>query len=190
MTSDDRLGNLMFLLSIAPLAAGCPGGDDTTGDTTGPTPTTSPTTTPTTDQTTGPEPMTTTMGMESTDGTTASTVDPDTTAGEETTAGDMLFCEYTEPPMVGEINPVCLEYANQYNECYYYGKLPQVCVDFYAAYCQYGIDYAIMEYGEACGTAVVDLYACLTALSCEELNEMKDPCPAEFMAVEMACMPK
>jgi hypothetical protein len=182
MLSDDRFTNRMFLLSLAPLLAACPAGDDTSGDTT-----------------TGPSTSggsstnaTTSSGMEGTSSTssmaTESTAMGSTesgTAADETTAG--LDCE--GGPRVGEIVPVCLAYATQYNDCSFDGSLPQACIDRYAAYCQYTLDQYTMAYGEVCAMSFVELYACVTALTCEELMmvEMNNPCAAQFEAFATAC---
>jgi hypothetical protein len=186
MSLDDRLTNPMFLLSLTPLATACPAGDDTSSD--GPT-TSQPTpNVPTTGGETE-QPQTAT-GMDGTGtgttaepGTTGTTVDPDTTAGE-TTAG--LMCD-ERPPPVDEIDPACVAFNEQYNECYYDGMLPQECIDLYTAYCQAELADSIMEYGEMCGMAIVEFYTCLTQLSCQELRMTEEPCPAEIMAVDMAC---
>src|SRR5690606_25659435 len=84
----------------------------------------------------------TSTGMDATGtGTTAepgetTAVDPDTTAGE-TTAG--LMCDEPLPP-VGEIDPACIAYEEQFNECFYDGMLPQECLDLYEAYCQESLE--------------------------------------------------
>ncbi|MCX4244245.1 hypothetical protein [Paraliomyxa miuraensis] len=190
MASEDRSSNLLFLLSLSPLMAGCPAGDDTASSETSGTPTTTGPVTTTEDDSTG-MPTTTASSMEGTGtgSTTMATTDPDTTEGsEETTEG--LVCEGELPPLMGEVDPLCVAFNEQYNECYYDGTLPQECVDLYAAYCQYYLEYAIMEYGEACGTAYLDFYTCLTALTCEELESMEDPCAKQITALDAACAPR
>jgi len=45
-----------------------------------------------------------------------------------------------------------------------------------------------MTYGEPCGMAYEDLYACLSLLSCEEIADDTEDCPEAGMALDMACM--
>jgi hypothetical protein len=178
--TNERLGNLTFLLSFSSLLAACPGDDDGTGDT-GPSPTTNDTSTDgvTTAEAEGPE------------ASAGPTADPDVTSGPtteaDTTAG-LSYCDEV-PPRVGPIDPACAAHADLLNECNYDGGLSPDCLELYAAYCQYMIDYYTMEYGEACGMAQIDYYACLAQLACEELMvDGVEPCPDERMAITMACL--
>jgi hypothetical protein len=178
MTIDDRFTNLVFLLTMAPLA-GCPAGDDTSTSDTNSNPTTA-------DMPTSTGPATDTTA-EGTDGP-ATTMNVDTTTDEPTGGTTAEFMCDEEPPAVGAIDPVCTAYVDLYNECYARGSLPQECVDLYAAYCQYDIDYGTTTYGEACGMAYAEFYSCLSQLSCEAVLDDVDDCPDELMAIDTACV--
>ncbi|MEZ4452906.1 MAG: hypothetical protein R3B09_25835 [Nannocystaceae bacterium] len=77
----------------------------------------------------------------------------------------------------------CTAWATKYVECNMYrpDMIPMV-----ASYCQLNIDGSTREYGEACGTALEEFYACLAALDCAEFDG-DNPCPTENAAVEAQC---
>lgn len=202
MMNDDRHLDVLLLLSLSPLAVGCPGDDgspseSTTesssstglasdgGQSTGPAQSTGRAESTGSDESTGstsstPDPMTTT-GLEDT-GTSTGMADADDTG----TTGDAtggLQCDIPLP-VVGPIDPVCVGYTAQVNECFYEDTLPQECIDLYEAYCQSSLDNSL-AYGEACQVAVTEFYACLSQLEC---NEIFDPCPDELAAIDMACV--
>lgn len=198
MAANERLSNLMFLLGLAPLAAGC-SGDDGGGDT-GLTTASTMTTMTTMSGTTatgdgsgdagsaptdasaedGPEP--TTSPMDGTDGPGATDDGPGTTDDGGTGEPD---CSDPEMPM----NPpsaACQAYTDLLNECDYRGTLSMECIDYYNAYCQYESE-AFGMVSPACATAYEDFLTCLSALTCEEL-ETETACGTEGMTFETECM--
>ena len=190
MAANERLSNLMFLLGLAPLAAGCPG-DDSGGDTGLTTASTMTTMTPTTGASgdgtgdggtgpgsasaeDGPEPTTSSM-----DGTTGGDGPGATDGGSDTGA---LDC--SDPPVpTNPISALCMTYTTQQDECY--GPLTMECLDYYAAYCQYSLDNAA-RYGEMCPMAIEELLTCVSALSCEDL-ETNAGCETQEAAFGTAC---
>lgn len=203
MTPVDRNSNLLFLLSLTPLAAaGCPGDDSgTSGAGTGTASTggtTGSATSPATDGgTMANDGSGTGAGTSAgtTNATTAATTDA-TTAATTAATGDTgdssgtsggLDCSAIPLPKVGMIGETCQDYTNLINDCDYMGAFPQDCVDLYEAYCQYYIESYEMNYGKACGAAVDEYLACLSDLSCEEFGDATPDCPEEGAAVEMEC---
>jgi hypothetical protein len=189
MLTDDRLANLMFLLSFPSLAVGCAvGGESMT--TQGP---------PVIDPTTGgdDEDEATSSGSGGSRGDTSGGADaPGTTDddGPMTTTmppADSTTGEYVcmgMPPMLGPVGPICMQYIAHYNDCFYGGMQPYECVLIYEAYCQYDIDSSAMMYGQDCGTAVEELYVCLSQLPCEQIMDEMDDCPEQFAIIDMACV--
>jgi hypothetical protein len=191
MVRDDRASNLMFLLSLPLLAAACPGGgegEESTNNTS---------VDPTTDADTGPGETSTSNGNGATNtsngsaetgtsetpvetGTSETPVDTgDNTTGEDD-CGDL-------PPLMGPISQACIDRVIKNNECY--GGPPSDCVMLSAAYCQFHIEQYAMLYGEACGVAFEEFYACLSMLTCEELDDPTPrACAEQFMALEMSCV--
>lgn len=194
MSSDDRLSNLMFLLALTPMTAGCPGDDSSPSNTTTTTAgssSTGPSVVST--SSTGPEPGSTSTGPEP--GTTVvldTTADSGTTTDEPTgsTTGELL-CKGRPAPIVGEIDPLCPDYASAVNQCFYDGELSMQCIEYYEIYCQYLLEDAVEYGGDDCGTAYAEYLSCLSALPCEELtDDDENDCPDEFMAAETACQPQ
>ncbi len=190
MTTEDRLTNLMFLMTLAPLAAGCPGDDAGTNNTSfNPTPSGMTTTGSATTTTGGPGNMNTT-GAESGEATVGTPPNEDTTDAippDDTTAGDTEGVMCPEPtPVKGEIEPSCVAYGELLSECYYAGQWPQECIDGYANYCQEQLNESDM----ACAMALIDFNVCLSQLTCEQLTGKDPQCEAEEMAFDMACVQK
>ncbi len=169
----------MFLMSLAPLAMGCPGDDSGTNNT-------SVNATTNGMNTTG---MQTTSGNSSgtnMDTSGGSTDGGSTDTGADSTAGETEGIKCEKPvPVKGPIDQSCIDYAAVYNECLFDGGLPQECIDAYETYCQYMLENETME----CATALIEFNACLSLLTCRELAA-KDQCLAEEMAFDMACVPK
>ncbi|MCA9706554.1 MAG: hypothetical protein KDK70_11945 [Myxococcales bacterium] len=185
MTSDDRSANLMFLLALSPLAAGCPGDDTSTSNTTTPDPTTSTSGMDTSGPGTGPG---TDSGSGSGSGDTTSSMDTTAGPGTDSSSGDTTSGLECVPKMKlpTEIDPACTAYVDQLNECYYDGGLTQECLDYYSGYCQYNIEYYTMT-SETCGMAWTDLLVCTTGLSCKELEMIDQLCMDQLTAYETEC---
>lgn len=186
MHRDDR-SNLMFLLSLPLMATACPTGDEGDDSTT----TTNSSVGPSTDDT-GPAGTSTSSGSAETsssggaDISTSGEPPGSTTEGPVDTTGE-YSCDML-PPLMGPVSQACNDYAAKSNECYYDGGLSAECLEQYAAYCQFGIEYATMTYGDACGMAYEDLYACLSLLTCEEIADDTEDCTEAGMALETSCM--
>lgn len=82
-----------------------------------------------------------------------------------------------------EPGPACMAYAAKIGECE--GLTPEE-IDSVGSYCQTGINFGVEEYGAACGAAYEEFYACLGALSCDEIGG-DGACPGESADVEMEC---
>lgn len=176
----DRSQALFFLMSLGALPA-CVVGDDTDTDAS-----TDPTTTPTSgvDTSGGMTTMTmTTMTGEPTGDSTGLTTGPDPDSGTDTGPGPDTGSS-GEPLECGDVPEVCNAAAAKYVECY--PKYARYEGDAAAA-CACAIYYYGNLYGEACATAQSDVFACLSALSCEEYMA-KDACAAESEAVVTACV--
>jgi hypothetical protein len=189
MHRDDRTSNLMFLLSLPLMATACPTGDEGDDSTTN-----NSSVSPTTDDT-GPAPTSTgndsvdpsaTTGNDSAEVSTTGEPPGSTTEEPVDTTGE-YSCDML-PPLMGPVSQACIDYSAKSNECYYDGGLSEECLAQYAAYCQYGIEYAVMTYNEACGMAYEDRYACLSLLTCEELADDTDDCTEASTAIDMNCM--
>lgn len=173
----DRSQALFFLMSLGALPA-CVVGDD--GDTDA---STDPTTTPTSGvDTSGGMTMTTAMTMttDPTGTTDPSTSGPDPDTGSTSVSPDTGSTSggYT----CGAVPEVCNTFATKYVECYpKYGKYQEYAANACACAIYYG-----STYGENCATAYNDLYACLSALSCEDFMA-RDACATETAAVETEC---
>ncbi len=80
---------------------------------------------------------------------------------------------------IPEIGVTCAAYGAKYEEC----DGPDEDVDIY---CQQEINTYGNEYGEACGQAVDDYFACLSALDCADLLD-ENGCEKEEMIAEGLC---
>jgi hypothetical protein len=192
MRSLDSQFGLGFLLSLGALPiAGCPADeeDDTnasnsasvtnntantvsaTGDTGAGDPT-SATDASVSDGTTGTDPSGTDTGG------TSITTDTDPTGLDSGSGGLPDAC------MDIPIPPGCTAYKNKLIECYpRYAKYYET----YDIYCACNVSYFYPMYGEGCGQAQEDYYACLGALSCEMLMSKEPLCVAEVAAIDTAC---
>lgn len=184
MARASSTSDLAFLLSLGVLGAGCPGGggdegataDDATGTTAG---------------STGG----TTAEASTSEGTgTAGTSGPTSSGGSETleavdsssgTTGEPECGEF--PGVVGAIGEGCIGYVAIQEMCSGEPPLSPECLAYAQAGCQYQIDYSVKAYGEACGTAYEELFACLSQLTCEEFAAAGS-CPDEVAALEASCM--
>ena len=197
--------NLMFLLGMMSLGVGCTGGEDDGGATLGPAMTSAPGSGGTgganDDGTDGGDGVATTGPVTGASGpaTTAAGDDaPPADAGDDGldtgyatlggygTYGDsygMVDCSMP-PPTMGAISPQCQQYGTNLNNCFP-GEITPECINYYTAYCQYDLEYAAMA-GGACGSAIEELWACLSTLSCEQL-QAKTVCDTQVMAIETAC---
>ncbi|MCH9686925.1 MAG: hypothetical protein K0V04_36155 [Deltaproteobacteria bacterium] len=191
--NEDRSTNLMFLMTLAPLAVGCTGGDTTTSSTFNPVPggmtaaamTTTgmgtgggPAGDPSPDPTTEGHSGAATVGTPPPADSTGDSPPPEDTVGGET---DGLDCEPI--PVDGEIEPSCIAYGELLSECYYGGDWPQECIDAYASYCQQFLGESDM----ACAAALIDYNVCLSQLTCEQLMGKEPQCEAQATAFEAAC---
>lgn len=169
--TDLHLKNLLFLLAAAPMATGCiiTVSDDVADSDTG---TTEDGETTETDDEVG-----------TTDGTTSET-DTDTTDETDTTdttdeTEETDTFDGTDSDTTGE-DGVCADYANFYAGCYgeqYYQENLEYCTESLA--------YAAMASPE-CADAVEAVFACLSALTCEEYMQ-EGPCEEEELAAQAAC---
>jgi hypothetical protein len=158
---------VLFLVSLA--ALGCPADDveDMGSTSSGSSPQTE------SEATSGSASMT---GAMPTSGEPSTTTEP--TSGS---SGGPMDCVDAEPPEVDDISPVCVEYTARTAECY---GLPEDCVDYYQAYCEYNLDNAEMMYGADCRSAVEAMFACIAAIECKDVDT---GCDAEAMAAEEQC---
>jgi len=175
-TKDTRVQNLLFLLSAAPIGLGCIIADDdgettavtSSNPTSGDTEVTSTTETPSTESV-----GETTVGPVSTDDRGETTIVPEDTTitPEDTTAG-------------GDIPPACQSYGDAIETCFagYGADAATSCATYHAMYTE--------NYGAECIAAFEDWLACLSALSCEDL-EMEEPaaCAEAVTARDTACAP-
>ncbi len=94
-----------------------------------------------------------------------------------------LGCEETYAALaslcIPEIGETCAAYGAKYEEC----DGPDEDVDIY---CQQEINTYGNEYGEACGQAVDDYFACLSALDCADLLD-ESGCEKEETIAEDLC---
>ena len=113
-----------------------------------------------------------------TDATTPTTDPTDPTTADSGTGGDL-------PPACIDIPipPGCQAQADKFSECY--PRYARYYAD-YAIYCACNVSYYALEFGAGCGPAQDDFYACIGALSCEQL-EGKGYCEAESAAIDAAC---
>ena len=74
----------------------------------------------------------------------------------------------------------CLAFEEKYVECFEEGE------GSLAKECQKEINGGLEEYGESCGQAYEDYYACFSALECAEYED-PDVCAKQEAAVEEAC---
>jgi hypothetical protein len=180
-TSDTRVSNLLFLLTAAPLGLGCIITSDD-GDTDAATSTPATTNATTTGETDDPPAETTvvpgdtteTPGTTSEELTSSTTETPaDTTAGEDTTTGSV------------EVPEACVTYGDQYLACIMDEELTAAAI----GYCAESLT-MYEAYGPDCLAAAIDVYACLSALPCEEFADPKVAnmaCMKQNTALEMAC---
>ncbi len=211
MRSDmgDRSQNLLFLLSLAPLAAGCPGddsgGDGTTGsmpmtdDSTSGSPTTTPPpTTMTSADSTGTDPSTTTdptdpttdtMPMTDSGATDSGATDSGATDSGATDSGatDSGGSDSGSSDS-GNMDTPCQQYGNQLSYCYY-GNDPTYAANA-AAGCDMAQAYLAATYGAACSTALEEFAACLGALPCAQWANIGDgACDTEQATFQTECSP-
>jgi hypothetical protein len=198
MTTDDRLANLMFLLTLTPSAA-CAVGGEPPPNTSGP-PTVDPTAegdgtgstsaAPSDDTDTGADSNASTSGVDGPASTDGPGPGPDVTTDDPpASTTSPVECENPAPPMIPqEISQACLDYGSLNNECFYGGSLAPECLYLYQAYCQYYIDNSAMTYGPDCAMANEEFIACLSQLSCEVLSDAMEDCPNEQMLAYQACM--
>lgn len=178
----DRSQALFFLMSLGALPA-CTVADD--GDTDA---STDPTTTPTTGvDSTGQMTMTTmsTMTTEPTGDVTGDPTtgpDPDSGSGETATSLE-TGTGTTGTYSCGPVPEVCNTFAAKYVECYpRYAKYQEYAANACGCAIYYG-----SSYGENCATAYNDLYACLSALACEDFMA-RDACATEAAALDTECV--
>jgi hypothetical protein len=198
MATDDRLTNLMFLLSFSPLAVGCSVGGVSTTTSSG----------PVVDPTTGGD------DDDDDDDTASATASAETSAADTSTSGVVdegpsmteddgpymtdggTYMETGDyecmgmPPMgVGMIGPLCMQYVGHYNDCFYGGMQAPYCVAIYEAMCQSYVDTSYMMYGPYCAMAIEEAFTCITQIPCPQLMDMTDDCVQEFMFLGQACAP-
>jgi hypothetical protein len=184
----------MFLLSLSP-ALGCAAGETTsnaTAMTLGPASTTNASAPD--DDGDGPADASTAGGKdteifaESSAGP-GSTGDPDpsTSGPPDPTTGGPAPEPCVPLPTAGPIEPVCQLYAQRIDECFYGGMADPTCVDAYAAYCQQYIEQSGYYGGPYCAYAVLDVYVCLSQLSCAQLMDMQPDCPEQADAAAFFC---
>lgn len=200
--------NLLFLLGMMSLGAGCSAGDGDDNATLGPAMTSAPgvgTDGSATDDadddgddgdgvaTTGPVPGD--SGPAATSGGDGS---PPADAGDDsgtsggyatyggygTYGGTYGMADCSMPAPAGPIGPQCQSYQAKLDECLGAEITPE-CIAYYTAFCQYDMDYGTMA-GGACGTAIEDYWACLSALSCQEFDS-KAACQAQLTTLDTAC---
>lgn len=185
MGRERSTSDLLFLLSLGVLGAGCPGEEGDEGAT-------------------ADDAASTTAGTSG--GTTAGTGTAGTgTAGTGTSgltgSGSVATVELSDsssgtgggvecgefPGIVGEIGEGCSGYVAIKDMCLGLPPLTPECIAYSEAACQYQIEYSVMAYGEACGTAYEELFVCLSQLTCDEFNA-PEPCSDEVAALETSCM--
>lgn len=173
--------DLLFLISIGMLGAGCPGDDDdgASGDDAA--------------STSSPPPGTTgtaTVGTTSAESTSAltgtSTIATVEFSDSSSGTGGPPECGEL-PGMVGEISEGCIGYVAIKDMCLGFDPLTPECIAYSEALCQYQLAQYAMAYGEACATAYEELFVCLSQLTCDEYNA-PDPCLDEVAAVDTNCL--
>lgn len=178
MGRERSTSDLLFLLSLGVLGAGCPGeeGDEgtTADDAAGTTAASGSSTT-----------AAASTGSTSDAPDSGSSVTVEFSDSSSGTGGEPECGEF--PGMVGEIGEGCSGYVAIKDMCLGLPPLTPECITYSEAACQYQIDYSVMAYGEACGTAYEELFVCLSQLTCDEYNA-PDPCPDEVAALETSCM--
>jgi hypothetical protein len=194
MNTEQR-ANLLFLLSLPLVGAGCPGDDATAETGAGASASTTAGDTNAVGDTTGGPAATTTGGGSSGEGSTGAPSTGGTTTGDTTdgstgaaaTTGVEFMCDGEIFPYdVGPLSDGCIAYAETINECFEGGMLSPECVEFEAAVCQQIVNFDVMNAGPACATAYDDLYVCLSRLSFRDFMA-PDPCPPEVAAWMQAC---
>jgi hypothetical protein len=178
-TSDTRVQNLLFLLMAAPLGVACVITDDGTTDTEASTRGTTEGTGSTTETPPGTDTVVVTGTAESTtaddrgDSTTETPADTTMTPADSTTTGG------------GDIPPACVAYGDAIEACFagYGADAAASCANYHATYNE--------NYGAECVAAYEDFLACLSMLTCKELEMDPDTvCVAEQDAQAMACVAK
>jgi hypothetical protein len=114
-----------------------------------------------------------------TDPTTPTTDPTDPTTADSGTGGEL-------PPACIDIpiTPGCQAQSDKFAECY--PRYARYYAD-YAIYCACNVSYYALEFGAGCGPAQDDLYACIGALTCEQLGGDDPYCEAESAAIDEAC---
>jgi hypothetical protein len=204
---DIDIGNLFFLLSIAPLAAGCP--SDDTGETEGATGTSTGTgstsiepppgdsTTAAVDDTgTGTTSDATSSSAGPEDTGTSTSADTSSSSGGESSSssggesssssgGESSSSSGGESSSTtGSGQTPCEAYAAQIALCYGDPTLEPIAL----MYCSESTAYYGMQYGAVCVAAFEDFLVCISNLSCMELMSGMPVCPAEGMALQMECV--
>lgn len=86
-----------------------------------------------------------------------------------------------------EPSDLCTEFALHFAECYGVSKEElEEFVGYIAVYCTCDVEVLSPAYSKECAAASQDLYACLGAAPCEEL-EAETACEAEFEAASELC---
>jgi hypothetical protein len=174
--------HLRFLLSFGalPLLACGEGNDDDDGAASSPTTEGTNPTSGTGDDGTGSGTATDpTADDDGETGATTPTTDPTDPTAADSDTGDDLPAACIDIP----IPPGCQAQSDKFAECY--PRYADYYAD-YAIYCACNVSYYALEFGPGCGPAQDDLYACIGALSCEQL-EGKGYCEAESAAIDAAC---
>ncbi len=185
---DQRTRDLLFLLSFAPLATGCPGddgggtGDDSSG------------TGEATSSGGGDTAVTPTAGPETESGTGGGSSEaPGSSSGEESTGegstGEGSSSEVGSSS--GETMPSgCEIYIQFYVDCY--GEIDPVYQEEYIDNCEMVMADLDVQYDPSCSMLYEEAMVCATALPCEEFGTAFDPgepCEAEAAALAALCSP-
>lgn len=178
MGREPSTSDLLFLLSLGALGAGCPGGDDAATADDGASTSVGTSGGATAGASTG-EGTGTTGTSGSTGSETVGAVDSSGTTGEPE-CGEF-------PYAMGEVGEGCIGYVAMQQMCSGEPPLSPECLAYAQAQCQYIVDYSVMAYGVACGMAYEEVFACLSQLTCEEFESV-DACPDQAAAVMASCM--
>jgi hypothetical protein len=197
MPPDGSSANIMFLLSLSVVGPSCQGDDGDPNESAG-TGGTGSNATPGTSGDTDDDgdDATQDAGASATavDGGDGSTAESGTdgggqgssSAGDETSGtGGGLECT-KRIPGVDKISRACVGYVEVLTECYG-ARISPECIAYEQAVCQYQVNYDTMLWGEECGAAYEELYACLSMLTCRELEGPRTSCGRQGMALISSC---
>jgi hypothetical protein len=84
------------------------------------------------------------------------------------------------------IEDICEDFAAKFVEC----NGPEYAAQqgLFQAQCEYSLAYYSSYYGEACGQAQEDYYACVSKLSCAQINDGQlGPCSVHESAIGEHC---